>query len=815
MIGRVLSADATAAAFPLGGIGTGNVSIGARGELRDWELANRPGKGVEHPYSFFAIHVRPEGGTPITRVLEARRRPPFEDDQGRALSMAGLPRLADTRFRGEYPLLELEFVDDRLPVDVSLTAFTPLVPLDVDASSYPAAVLRYRVENPGDTDVDVTVAGTLMNPLGCVGRDGLHFPVIEGRPRNEWRDTGSVRGIAFLTDLPADHLQSGSACLVTTSRDVTSTPQWLVDFWQDGAQRFWDDLTADGRLGPAPVETLEDVPANRLHPMRVGSLAITRRLAPGEAATFEFLFAWHVPNRPRSWLGNIGLDATHREERIRNEYAARWADAWSVAADLARNLPALERSTRAFHDALFGSTLPLEVVDAVSATLAAARSTTCLWLEGRVFAAYEGSFDRSGSCEGTCTHVWTYAQGLAFVFPELERSARRTEFLHETRPDGRMNFRANSPFDNAPWDFHPAIDGQMGSIVRLYREWALSGDQELLDACWPAAKRALDFVEPYWDGDGDGLPDRQQHNTYDIEFYGQNPLATSMLLAALLAGEAMAAHLGDDDAAGRYRDRFERGSAAMDARLWNGEYYEQRLPEGDDHRYQVGTGCLSDQLLGQTLAHVAGLGYVVAPDRARGALAAIHRHNFRPDLTGHESVQRAYALEGEGGLLLCTWPRGGRPELPLVYADEVWTGIEYQVAAGLVYEGLVAEGLELVRAVRERHDGVNRNPWNETECGNHYARSLASWAVLAALVGLRVHLPSRTLEVAPRLPFPLTSFFATGQAWGRVTVDSTGIELAVDGGCLDLARVRVTVEGTVHDLSLPPLAAGTTHRQPF
>src|SRR3954467_7074327 len=229
--GRVLSAAATAAAFPLGGIGTGNVSIGARGELRDWELANRPGKGVMHPYSLFAIRVASDGGEPITRALArargggaplprlagARRGPPFTDDHGYAFTMAGLPRLADTRFRGEYPLLEIEFIDDRLPVTVSLTAFTPLVPLDVDASSYPAAVLRYRVSNAAATALDVTVAGTLMNPIGRTGQDGLHFPTFEGRPRNDWRDDGSIRGIAFSTDLAPYHLEAGTAGPRTTT----------------------------------------------------------------------------------------------------------------------------------------------------------------------------------------------------------------------------------------------------------------------------------------------------------------------------------------------------------------------------------------------------------------------------------------------------------------------------------------------------------------------------------------------------------------------------------------------------------------------
>ena len=811
--GRILTADARAAAFPLGGVGTGNVSIGARGELRDWELGHTPGKGVTLPYTGFAIHLRPEDGTaPLTRWLEARRRPPFEDDHGHALEFAGLPRLADTRMRGAYPILELAFVDDRLPVEVELTAFTPFVPLDADASGIPGAVLRYRVRNPATTTTTVTVVGSLTNPIGLIGRDDLHFPRFEGRPALAGRDDGAIRGLWGTTDLDPGHVRFGSVALVTTASaaETTMKPRWVTDFWQDGAQRFWDDLTSDGRLDPESVETLEDLPIERLHPMRVGSLGIIRRLAPGETGVFEFLLTWHIPNRPRAWGGNIGLAGSHAGETVRQHYATRWSDAWAVARHLADDLPTLEATSRAFHRAIFDSTLPVEVIDALSATLAAARSTTTFRLEDGTFAAWEGSFDRAGSCEGTCTHVWNYAQALAFLFPELERSARRTEFGRETRPDGRMNFRANSVFDNEPWDFHPAIDGQMGSIVRLYREWALSGDDAFLAELWPAAARALDFVDPYWDADGDGLPDRRQHTTYDIEFYGENPLAASMYLAALRAGAAMAKHLGDTERATRYGSIAERGAAAMDASLFNGEYYEQRLDDVDAQRYQVGTGCLADQLLGQTLAHVTGLGHLVEPANVRSALASIVRYGFREDLREHASVQRTFALDDEAGLLLCTWPRGGRPRLPMVYCDEVWTGIEYQVAAGCLYEGLVDEGLRLVRAVRARHDGTRRNPWNETECGNHYARSLASWAVLAACAGQRVHLPSRTLAFRPILALPFRSFFSTGRAWGRVAIERSGITIDVDGGCLELDRLLVTVDDTTHELTPPPVATGAS-----
>jgi non-lysosomal glucosylceramidase len=790
---RTLGPEAAVAAFPLGGIGTGNVSIGARGELRDWELANRPGKGERLPFSFFAVRAGRADGTEVTRVLESRLQPPHEGDQGYdAGRVAGLPRLRGSQMTGEYPLLRIDFEDDELGLDVGLTAFTPLVPLDADASSIPGAILRYVVGNPTGAPVDVTVAGSLTNPVGITGQNVFHFPEYAGRPRNDWADDGRLCGIRYGTDLDPADLRYGSLVLATTDRAATAKPRWLTGFWQDGAQVFWDELRSDGRLRPETELSLDDTPdPERLPRLRIGSLAIADRLEPGQSRTFEFVLAWHFPNRPSAWQGNIGLDNANAGRVVRNHYATRYADAWDVATRLTVDLPELESATRAFHAALFGSTLPPEVIDAATATLVALRSTTCFRLEGGVFAAWEGSFDRAGSCEGTCTHVWNYAQSAAFLFPELERSARRTEFRHETRPDGRMNFRANDIFGNASWDFHPAVDGQMGAIVRLYREWRFGAGDAFLAELWPAARRALDYATE-WDADGDGVLDSKQHTTYDIEFYGPNSLANSMFFAALRAGARMAAHLGEDDTAKRWLAAAETGAARMDALLFNGEYYEQRLDVVDARRYQYGRGCLSDQLLGQTLAHLTGLGHVLPPDHVRSAVRAIHRHNFRADLSRHHSVQRTYALGDEAGLVLCSWPYGGRPRLPFVYSDEVWTGIEYQVATHLFYEGFVDEGRELVRAVRDRHDGRRRNPWNEAECGNHYARSLAAWGLIVALTGADHDKPGRTLTVRPRVPdTDVRVPFTTGSGWGEVIIARGRARLDLRAGELALARLTI------------------------
>lgn len=803
-----------ATAFPLGGIGTGNVSLGARGELRDWELENAPDKGRHNPHSFFAIHAVTEGAAAVTRVLEARLTGRHDADAGYPFEqLAGLPRLAGATLHGEYPVVDIDFTDDDLPVDVSLHAFTPLVPLDPDASGTPAAVLRYRVTNPGSAPVAVTVAGSVSHTAGR-GTPGPDAPWgMRGTQSVRWRNDGDVRGLDFDVDLPADDPGYGTLSLTTTDVATTVKPQWVTSYWPDGARLFWNDLADDGMLEPEPRLTLEDRPRGlfaeldadgadatlteeqmmaKLPRIRTGSLGIVHTLEPGESRDFEFVLAWSFPNRRCGWHGHIIFDDP--EGVVRNRYATLWPDAWSAAAHLHQNLPALESATNNFVDALYGGSIDPVISDAAGANIAALRSTTCFVLEspnpdlgdGPVFAAWEGSFDHGGSCEGTCTHVWSYAQTAAWLFPSLERSARRTEYLLETDAEGAQKFRGNRVFGGPSWFMGPAVDGQLGTLLRLHREWRFSGDDAFLAELWPDASRALEYAIRAWDRDGDALLDGELHNTYDIEFHGIEPLANGMYLAALRAGARIAEHLGETDRSQTWSAQADRVAETMDRVLWNGEYYRQVIEDLDEHRYQYGDGVLSDQLLGQFHAYLGGLGPLLSEGRVESALAAIVAHNHRSDLSRHESTQRVYALNDEGGLLLASWPRGGRPAIPFVYSDEVWTGIEHQVAASLLFAGRVDEALLIERTLRARYDGAHRNPWNEIECGNHYARSLASWGLLIAASGAQWDAPSRTLAFAPATTGAFRSLFTTGTGWGRIEIGDDALTLHLDGGHLDI-----------------------------
>ncbi len=826
-------------AMPLGGIGTGTVSLGGRGDLRDWEIGNRPAKGFVPRHSFFALRARRQGHAPVTRVLEGPPLPPYDGWSGARVPNAGLPRFRSARFDSAYPLASVHLADPAVPVRVRLEAFNPFLPGDADASGIPVAMLRWVVRNPSRDTVDVAIAGSVQNVVGALRNPGDGILVLNAidlgqkcRNVNEVRSvprsrrgTPPVSGLLLRSegvDPGAEMWGTIAIAALESPRSVTSRTAWADVSWGDTLADYWDDFAADGRLDERDRGGV-DKP--------IASLAVSHRLAPGEERAFTFLLAWHFPNRmtwtPGSgmpWVLDEGpgtLDRPPGEEnpdRVGNHYATRYADAWDVVVRTSRDLPALEDATVDFVSAFCATDLPVAVKDAALCNLTALRSQTSFRIESGELCGWEGTGDDFGCCPGSCTHVWNYESATSFLFGDLSRSMRELELLHATRDDGHMSFRIHLPIARATEWGIAAADGQMGCIVRLYRDWRLCGDDEWLRRLWPRARAALAFAwtPGGWDADRDGVMEGCQHNTMDCEYFGPNPQMGLWYLAALRSCEEMARHLGDDAFAGECHALFERGSAWIDSHLFNGEYYEHEIRphgdrafiapgleahmfgEGQDYarpRGQLGPGCLVDQAVGQVLAHTCGLGHLVDRRNLRTTLRSIVRHNHRRDFFDHVNDKRAYVMGDESGLLMASYPRG-EIERPFTYAHEVMTGFEYTAAVGMLYEGLVADGLRCIETTRSRYDGSRRNPFDEAECGHHYARAMASWGAVLALTGFDWS------AVAGRMAFravtdPVRWWWSNGSAWGTVRLRPTGggatrVALHVARGSIDLASFTLT-----------------------
>ena len=804
--------------MPIGGIGTGTVSIGGRGQLTDLEIYNRPWKGNVPRNTFFALWCKQRGKAALTKILEREFLPPFTDLQGGGFEQnhaAGAPRMREAIFTGEYPFAGVELLDPDVPLKVELQVFNPFIPLNDDDSSIPCAIFKWRFTNTTNRTVDASFLGAFTNPINKLklGEEGWQSAILgydPGGSANAARASSNLRGI-FMSNpsISAESEFHGTAFFGFVGESAAAEAQlqthWYQGGWWDGLQMLWNDFSADGKV----EERLGDfsAPTGRFSE---ATLCAPFTLKPGQSREFTALFTWYLPNIRNYW--NAG-EAVHNK-MLRNWYSTRWSNAWDVAHYIATHMERLQRETRQWHADFFSSTLPASVLDAASSQASIMRTTTCLRLEDGRLHAFEGCHCAGGCCPMNCTHVWNYEQALAFLFPGLERTMRLTDFTHNTDEHGKMVFRTLLPLtSDAFWNFEAAADGQMGTILKAYREWQLSGDDEFLRRIWPGVQRAIayawDNANPHaWDRDKDGVMEGRQHNTYDIEYFGPNTMCNSLYLGALKACAGMAEHLGEAGKAAEYRALFESGRAKTEAMLWNGEYYIQKIhvddllivpeqlqsPLDPYPKYQYGKGCLSDQLLGQWLSHVVGVGHVLDARHVKRAMQSVYKYNWRASLRHIPNMQRVYGLNDEAGLAIVTWPKGGRPQLPSVYSDEVWTGIEYQVAAGLIYEGEVDAGLTMVEGVRARYDGVRRNPWNEFECGNHYARAMSSWSLVLALSGFSYSAPQQRIGFAPRVnASKFTTFWSTGSGWGQFSqrVTSAGItaKLSVTYGELTVREI--------------------------
>jgi non-lysosomal glucosylceramidase len=797
-------------ALPIGGIGTGTVSLGGRGNLQDWEIMNRPAKGFNpgsgrENSAFFTLFTNVDGKKDL-RLLEGPV--PFYSYEGSSGAVAtnhGLPRFSNVSFETAYPFGQVNLSTPQVPVDVKIKSFNPLIPGDIDNSSIPMAVLDFELTNKSDKEISFGICGTMQN---FIGEDGSQGVAIGNK--NTFYEEQGLSGIYFTSDgvdKKAD--QWGNMTLITTSKgDISYRTAWLPERWGSSLLDFWDDLSADGKL-----ENRTDNLSNK--PM--ASLSVSDVLPPNGTKTIRFLITWYFPNRT-AWA----------TEPLKNYYTTKYASARDVASKTVPNLPYLENKTVEFVDAFCNSEIPEEVKEAALFNVSTLRTQTCFRLSDGSFMEWEGCDDKAGCCFGSCTHVWNYETATSFLFGDLAKIQRNIEFGVATKDNGMMNFRVSLPFEAIPNFSKAAADGQMGCIMKLYREWQLSGDIEFLRALYPKAKSALSYawIKGGWDGDQDGVMEGVQHNTMDVEYYGPNPQMTIWYLGALRAMEEMAIYMNDKEMSVKCRKLFLNGSKWADENLFNGEYYIQKIvvPRKEDipkeqlvgmgstdygnPDYQLGEGCLVDQLVGQYLAHVCGLGYLVKKENVAKTLQSIMKYNYVADLSDHFNDFRSFALGNEAALLMASYPKS-RPVNPFPYFTEVMTGFEYTAAIGMLYEGQTIDGLKCITNIRNRYDGQKRSPFDEAECGHHYGRAMASWSAVLALTGFHYSGVNKEIKFGD-----ITGkyFWSNGYSYGTVDISRSGssriLTLKVLNGKIDISKITINGFGSFALKSSNPIKSG-------
>ena len=772
-------------AFPTGGIGAGMFCIEGTGAISHMSVRNHPDVYNE-PCMFAAITVK--GAKNGARVLEGqvpdwKKFGQPDSANGSGGTSYGFPRFRGSRFMTRFPFAEIELADINIPLNIHLRAWSPFIPTDADNSSLPVAAIEYSFKNTGNLQVDAIFSYNSRNFMGVSEGHNKIKPAINGfiLSENGAKNKPYTKGdFAIFTDVPetkVDHC-------------------WFRGGWYDPMTITWEKIADGDVVAKAPVES--NAPG--------ASLFVPFSLKAGESRTIKLMMAWFVPDSDL----NYGKDADPKEAEkcsgsncsckdpfYKPWYTSKFSNIEDLIAFWKSNYEELKHKSTLFTDAFYRSTLPSEVTEAIAANLSILKSPTVLREPDGKLWSWEGCGDSSGCCAGSCTHVWNYAQAIPHLFPKLERSVRETEFFMSQDKEGHQTFRSALPVRPIASSFYAASDGQLGGIMKVYRDWRISGNSDWLNEIYPKVVESIDYCIETWDPHLTGTLEEPHHNTYDIEFWGPDGMCTGFYVGALKAICMMGKFLGKD--VQKYQAIFEKGKAVLETELYNGEYFIQKIKwQGlkaadpvkassgawnvdysdeakellvkEGPKYQYGKGCLSDGVLGAWMAEMCGMGDIIDTQKVISHLNSVYKYNFKPDLTDHVNPQRpSYALGNEGGLLLCTWPKGEKLSLPFVYSNEVWTGIEYQVASHLMLAGETEKALDIVKACRKRYDGRVRNPFDEYECGHWYARALSSYGMLQGMTGIRYDAVDQELFIYEgRGNF--TSFLSTETGFGNAGI---------------------------------------------
>jgi uncharacterized protein (DUF608 family) len=678
---------------------------------------------------------------------------------------------AEVEFDGRWPIGVVHYQDPACPVEVTLRGFSPFIPLDIKNSSLPLTFMEFTVRNTSDKPVTADLSGWLQN--ATIPEKGAKFS-------------------------PPEALRESGATMCLLSHEVRVP----VSQGKPSKETAPAVVPPKENAGTMALGVL-DTTAKPIEQDGVPGWSSQLQIAPGESKTVTFLLTWYFPN----------IYPLPGFPDKKHEYASRFTNAAGVAKFAADHYPLLSGETSEWVKTWYDSTLPQWFMDRTILTTDTLQTANCYLFEDGQFWAWEGI----GSSPGTCLHVWQYAQGIARLFPALERNLREvTDFGYAQDNSGLIRFRGKGN--------GMAVDGQAGVVLRTYREHLMSPDDAFLRRVWPKTRLAMERLIQE-DGNDDGMLEGGQHNTLDSSWYGPVAWLSGEYQAALRAAEKMALIMGDSGFAEKVRGIYTRGQTNLVSRLYNGEYFinlppdpSLKKPNGESVATAInsGSGCLIDQVFGQSWAFQVGLDRVLPEKETRSALDSLWRYNFVPDIGVYRATHapgRWYALSGESGLVMCTFPRpdwsfekasgvkNGKPNFA-GYFNECMSGFEYQVASHMIYEGtpeLVEKGLAITRAIHDRYAPAKRNPYNEIECSDHYARAAASYGVFLAACGFEYNGPAGHIGFAPKItPEDFKAPFTTSEGWGSFSQKAAGgnltAEIAVKWGKLRLRSISLATD---------------------
>ncbi len=717
--------------MPINGMGTGQVYLSGDGELWCWNLTAE--KDKKHTPKGLR-YMKPD----MAKAPSGQGFAVKVDGKVHTLDSAGF---RDVTFTNQYPMAQVDYADEAIPVGVQLEAYTPFIPLNRDESSYPVIVMRYTVTNHSAKMQEVGIAGWIENLWAGEGAQQSAYRQLENIATVECTGAGkNGNGLAL------GIFGQAAADFVEVNK---STP---------GAEAAFS-------AGNTVMEGTSSA----------ASIGRQFSLKPGESQTVSFAVSWRIPQV------NYGVGFGKKTAPGSYHYATQWPTAADAAAQVASRETELYGTTKQWTDTWYDSSLPYWFLERAFIPIDCMQTQMVqrVYAKGETEDIYNME-EGVRCCPGNCTHVWNYAQGLARIFPEIERECRdRIEYGRGFDSKNGMIFFRYSMKDGARGR-DDALDGTCGTILRVLRESQMTTDYSFLASIWDRVKLSMDFVIKEWDADEDGILSGAQHNTLDEPWYGKVPWLINVYHAALKASAVMARQMNQAAVAERYERIIAKGAPKMVKELWNEEFgYFVHIPPQDETQMHGSTnGCHIDQVLGDSWLYEVGLDPILPRDKTRKALQALWTYNFTPDVGAFRKVMkngRWYAGPGDAGLVMTSFPHGkiepkSGNENYAGYLNECMTGFEWQVAAHMLREGMVEEALAIGKAIDDRYSADKRNPYNEVECSDHYSRAMASYGTYLAACGYRYDGPEAKLGFGPKLsPEDFKAAFTTAEGWGRFT----------------------------------------------
>jgi uncharacterized protein (DUF608 family) len=760
--------------FPVGPVGSGGILHFGDGTRNEGWIVNglspdtfQPRNQGIIPNSFFAVRVQPNSGSALVRALQTTPVGKFSPMQS-------------LTFTGEYPIATYHFIDAALPIAVTETVLSPMIPGDLKNSAIPTAIYQFKITNTGTTSAQVSLLATQQNAVGYDGKS-----VVEGPNQDTFSGYGantntvtSINGSTRIAMTKASSL--GSIVLDMPSSATSATASW------NDIGALYNYFALYGGAINATVSTAQSAPGATNDAAVAGSVT----LAPGQSVTIPVVLSWHFP-------ANSNYFSTANSANTGMHYETVWTDASAVDQYVVSNLTSLLANTQLYHDTLYDSTLPQYLLDRISSSPAVLHTPVVFWAKNGFFGGWEGL----GCCANMPNHVWQYAQAPARLWPEIG-TTWDGQWFADIGSDGSVPTRIDQPG-------LITFDGQAGNILMAYRDFLNTGNTQWLSDNWARIKPAMDYLITTFDPGCTGVLEGNSLTTLDTTLPTANPWLGSLYLAAVNATSHMAAALSSggkppcSDSNKTYSAIYSNGQTNQEAAFWNGSYYVENAPNSEGPQCVLGNASEIDMLLGQWWSSQLGLGDLYDSGHMTTALASLYRNNHKDSNVGFSSVYayRDFVEDTDASMQMATWPNGDRPGNALWYYDETMTGFEYAAAATMIQRGLLDQGLRVVLDVSNRYDGRLRadrylsprwdesvlfgfesaggwcvgicdgtgNPFGDDEAGKWYGRSMSSWSLLLAAQGFSDNLADgvRSITFAPTLsPDNHRSLFTASNTWG-------------------------------------------------